>query len=69
MSLSDKYIKIGEIAKILNVSRTTIYRWMEEGSFPKPVHFGEARKNSTIRWIQEEVEEWLKKRPREKTDG
>jgi len=69
MSLSDKYIKIGEIAKILNVSRTTIYRWMEEGSFPKPVHFGDARKNSTIRWIQEEVEEWLKKRPREKTDG
>ncbi len=69
MSLSDKYIKIGEIAKILNVSRTTIYRWMEEGSFPKPVHFGDARKNSTIRWIQEEVEEWLKKRPRDKTDG
>tara|TARA_R100000773_G_C4155247_1_gene75489 strand:- start:158 stop:367 length:210 start_codon:yes stop_codon:yes gene_type:complete len=69
MSLSDKYIKIGEIAKILNVSRTTIYRWMEEGSFPKPVHFGDARKNSTIRWIQEEVEDWLKKRPRDKTDG
>ena len=69
MSLSNKYIKIGEIAKILNVSRTTIYRWMEEGSFPKPVHFGDARKNSTIRWIQEEVEDWLKKRPRDKTDG
>ena len=69
MSLSNKDIKIGEIAKILNVSRTTIYRWMEEGSFPKPVHFGDAKKNSTIRWIQEEVEEWLKQRPREKTDG
>ena len=69
MSLSNKDIKIGEIAKILNVSRTTIYRWMEAGSFPKPVHFGDAKKNSTIRWIQEEVEEWLKQRPREKTDG
>ena len=69
MSLSKKYIKIGEIAKILNGSRTTSYRWMEEGSFPKPVHFGDAKKNSTIRWIQEEVEEWLKQRPREKTDG
>ena len=68
MSLSDKYIKVGEISKILGVSRSTIYKWVEEGSFPKPVHFGDATKNSTMRWVQSELEEWLAKRPREKMD-
>jgi len=68
MSLSDKYIKIGDLIEILGVSRSTIYKWVSEGYFPEPVHFGDARKNSTMRWVQQEVDNWLEDRPRKKTD-
>jgi predicted DNA-binding transcriptional regulator AlpA len=37
--------------------------------FPKPVMLGLPEKNGTSRWIESEVQEWLEKRPREKTDG
>ena len=69
MSLSDKYIKIGDLTEILGVSRSTIYKWVCADTFPKPVHFGNAEKNSTIRWVQSEVEQWLEERPRQKIDG
>jgi len=68
MSLSDKYIKVGELTEILGVSRSTIYKWVNADVFPKPVHFGRADKNSTVRWVQNEVEQWLAERPREKID-
>ena len=69
MPLSIQYVKIGDITKMLGVSRSTIYKWVETDVFPKPVHFGNADKNSTVRWIQDEIEEWLANRPREKVSN
>ena len=37
------YVKIGEIAEKLGVSRSTIYKWVEEKNFPSPVVFGDAK--------------------------
>ena len=58
------------LANTLGVARSTIYRWVDSGHFPKPVVLGpETDKNSSTRWLRTEVEEWLKTRPREKLDG
>ena len=65
----ERYLKVGDIMSWLGVARSTIYRWVNEGHFPKPVVFGpEKDKNSTTRWLRTEVEQWIKSRPREKTD-
>ena len=66
----EKYLKVGDVANTLWVARSTIYRWVDSGHFPKPVVLGpETDKNSSTRWLRTEVEEWLKTRPREKLDG
>jgi len=66
----EQYIKVGEVSRWLGVARSTIYRWTEEGHFPKPVVLGpEKDKNSTTRWLKADVEQWLNSRPREKQDA
>jgi predicted DNA-binding transcriptional regulator AlpA len=62
----DDLLKLGDIKKKINVSYSTLYRWIEEGSFPKPLVFGKGEKNATTRWLKKEVEEWFTDRPREK---
>ena len=64
----DKFLKVGELAEKLGVSQTTIYRWVEDGHFPRPMVLGPETesKNSSIRWSWSEVETWLENRPREK---
>lgn len=37
------------------LSRSSIYRKMSEGSFPKPVPIGER----AVAWIDSDVEEWM----------
>ncbi len=65
----ERYIKVSEVAKRIGVARSTIYRWVDEGHFPKPVIFGPVKDyNSTSRWLRTEVEQWIESRPREKTN-
>lgn len=37
------------------LSRTTIYRRISEGQFPKPVRLG----GRTVGWIDQEIQEWI----------
>ena len=47
-------IGIGDLCKQIGVSRTTIYRWINEGTFPSPVRMGPG----AVRWRSEDVERW-----------
>ncbi len=62
----DELLKLSDIKNKLSVSYSTLYRWIEEGSFPKPLVFGKGEKNATTRYVRKEVEDWLADRPREK---
>ena len=70
-SLSDNfsgknYLKIGDLTKKFGVARSTIYRWGEAGHFPKPIVLGpEQDKYSAKRWLEEDITNWLKTRPRQ----
>ncbi len=51
-----RILRISDVQERLGgVSRSTVYRWMNEGWFPKPMHFG---KNS-IGWLEDDVSSWL----------
>ncbi len=39
-----KFIKISELPLLLNVSKSTIYRWIELGTFMPPIALGPNRK-------------------------
>ena len=44
-----------QLETLLKVSPATIYRWIKEGSFPKPVRLGP----NMVRWKASDIEEWL----------
>jgi prophage regulatory protein len=37
------------------LARSTIYKYIKEGLFPKPISLG----SRSVGWIQSEVEEWI----------
>ena len=65
-----KLMRIVELTEWLNVSKSSIYKWVSEGTFPKPIILGEdgGARNSASRWVEHEVTAWLSERPRGKTD-
>lgn len=42
------------LAQRFEVSRTTIWRWVKAGTFPKPVKLA----GGTTRWRTEDIEAW-----------
>lgn len=47
-------IRISEVCELVGTSRTTIYRWVNAGTFPQPVRISE----QSVRWSIEEIEKW-----------
>jgi len=60
-------IKINRLPKVMETTglgRATIYKYIQEGTFPKPVPLG----GRAVGWIEEEVADWVLSRV-EKRDG
>ena len=55
-----RVLRLKEVQHRTGLGRSTIYRWMDEGKFPKPVRLG-AR---SVAWIEHEIDEWLMSRVR-----
>jgi len=47
-----RLIRLPEVKHRVGLGRSTIYRWMAEGKFPKSVHFG----GYSVAWAENEVE-------------
>ena len=65
MKPKHRFIRLNEVLSRTGYGRTTIYRKMEDGSFPKSIKLGGAPTNPckfdcrAIAWIEEEVEQWI----------
>jgi len=53
-----QFYRLSQLNQQLSVSRSSIWAWVKEGSFPKPIKLG---KNCTA-WNAEDVHEWVQKR-------
>ena len=47
------------------LARSTIYQYIQEGAFPKPVQLGPR----AVGWIEAEVSEWIRARLKVARDG
>jgi len=47
-----------QLEKLFKVSPATIYRWIKEGRFPKPIHLGA----NMVRWKASDIESWVAER-------
>ena len=44
-----------DLESLFQISRAPIYRWVKEGSFPKPIHLGA----NMVRWKVSDIEAWI----------
>lgn len=52
-----KFLKLKEVMGKTALSRSAIYRKMNEGEFPKSVNLGDR----AVAWVESEVDEWMEK--------
>ena len=58
LSKDEKFLRVGEVAELVGVDRTTIYRWVQKGHFPPPLMFGLGK-----RWRLTVIKEWISNLP------
>lgn len=54
-----RYLRVSEVLTLAGISRTTLYRWLKLGIFPKRHQLGPG----LVGFVEEEVREWLANRP------
>ncbi|UPR28739.1 AlpA family transcriptional regulator [Vibrio crassostreae] len=61
-----RLIKLKEVMSLTSLARSTIYKYMSEGQFPKAVSLG----CRSVAWVEEEVTDWVLERigERDNTD-
>ena len=56
----DRLLRLEEVLSHTGLSRSELYRKMQEGTFPGSVKVSER----SVRWRESEVERWIEERPR-----
>ena len=57
-----RFIKLKDVMHTTGLSRSTIYRYIAEGAFPKQVSLG--ARNAV--WLESEVHDWMMERIEER---
>lgn len=50
-----RILRLKEVIENTGLSRSTIYKYVSEGTFPEPVHLG----GRTVGWVNHEIEDWI----------
>ncbi len=58
-------IRLAEVKEYTGLGRSSIYKYMSEGNFPKSVLLGER----AIAWVDTEIEEWVQEKIEERDAG
>ena len=70
-----RFIRLPEVLSRTGYGRTSIYRKMEEGTFPRSVKLGgppidhNVFDSRAVAWIEDEVDEWVDSRIEERNLG
>ena len=70
-----RLIRLPEVLSRTGYGRTSIYRKMEDGSFPKSIKLGgptidpNVFDSRAVAWIEDEVEQWIESRIEERDLG
>ena len=59
LTMRDRLLRRREVERITGMSRSSIYRLMQSGGFPRPVRVGP----SAVRWKESDITAWVESRP------
>ncbi|MBV7315426.1 AlpA family transcriptional regulator [Shewanella sp. NIFS-20-20] len=57
-----KLIKLKDVIASTGLGRSTIYKYIEDGTFPKAVSLG----CRAVAWVESEIQEWILERIEER---
>ena len=60
-----RFIKLKEVMDCTGLGRSTIYKYIEKGEFPKSISLGER----AVAWLESEVHDWMMARLELRNDG
>ena len=50
-----RIIRLKEVIDSTGLARSTVYKYIAEGTFPKPVSLGER----CVGWVESEIHDWI----------
>jgi prophage regulatory protein len=53
-----KVLRLPEVQDKTGLARSTLYKYIDVGTFPRPIYLG----GRAVGWIDSEVHEWLKEK-------
>lgn len=53
-----RLVRLREVQHRVGLGRSTIYRWMADGKFPKPAQLG----GYAVAWAEEDISAWIEER-------
>ena len=56
--MDDKFLTVKQVAKLLGISRASVYGWAKSGTFPPQRKF-----SRSSRWSEREILQWAESRP------
>lgn len=60
-----RIIRLSEVLANTGLARSTLYRYVADGAFPKPVSLGDR----AVGWVESEVQDWVLARIEERDKG
>ncbi|WP_282876584.1 helix-turn-helix transcriptional regulator [Pseudomonas peli] len=60
-----KILRLKDVIDITGLSRSTLYLYIAEGRFPKPVSLGDR----CVGWVESEAHDWILARIAERDEG
>ena len=57
--LGDRLLRRRQVEEMAGLSRSSVYRLMQEGVFPRPVRVG----SNAVRWRLSDIIRWIESRP------
>ncbi|MBU0525881.1 MAG: AlpA family transcriptional regulator [Gammaproteobacteria bacterium] len=59
-----KILRLKDVMHTTGLSRSTVYSYISEGTFPKSVQLG----SRAVGWVESEVQDWLMERVKERDE-
>lgn len=53
--MSMKLIRIKDVMDRTGLARSTVYKYISEGRFPRPIKLG----SRAVAWVESEIESWI----------
>lgn len=50
-----RFLRLKEVIELTGLSRSTIYKYIEDGLFPRSVSLG----GRAVAWVEQEVHDWI----------